>query len=310
MKRRYVLTLLAVSALILVPDVRAGASLNLNPSAKTVMVNEEFSLKILVDTGGENIGGVGAKILFDPEKILATKIVSGEIMADYPAAIIDNTSGKLTISGIAGSADDLFSGADIFATVTFRAVAAGQTKISFAFQPGATTDSNVAVSYGNGDILSQVNQSTITIEGTGGGGDGDDDDNDDDDGTGGGDDEYTATPAEDDDNDSLISQLLSLINPSGYQSGYTPPGRSNSEVLSADSPLPRQSPITDPSQSQSGGREPVFTSEPQRPAVYQLTDNARYIQTGAAGVSGAGLAYGAVKLIAWLKKRKQNRLWT
>lgn len=161
--------LLALLLLLLtsVTPVRAQGSLVLAPESKnftlTVNLEEEFSLKVLIDTFGQSAGGGGVKLNFDPARLKALEIIPGSIFGDYPGAVIDNAKGKITISGLASSTNNMFSGQGIFATIKWKSLKPGNTEITFDFQPGSTTDSNIAVTFGNGDILTQVNTAKINV---------------------------------------------------------------------------------------------------------------------------------------------------
>jgi hypothetical protein len=141
----------------------AGASLKFDPSVIETTVNSESSVNIIIDTSGESVGGAGAKIKYNPQEIQIIKIVTGTSFSDYPNASFDNSIGRMIISGIAGSDNQLFNGKGIFAQITFKILVNKQSLISFIFTPGITTDSNIAVTYGNGDILSEVGNLTIKI---------------------------------------------------------------------------------------------------------------------------------------------------
>ncbi len=150
-------------------EVKAvNASFLFNPETKTIQNGTEFTLDLMIDTGGESVGGGGAKIIFDPKKIQVTKIIPGSVFADYPTATFDNQSGKVNISGIISSPDQQFNGNGIFATLRLVAIDVGITKMNFEYTPGETKDSNIAITHEPWDILSMVNVITLTVEkGTG-----------------------------------------------------------------------------------------------------------------------------------------------
>lgn len=144
------------------PIAAADPSLLFDPNQIKTTLGEVFTVSIKVDTGGYESGGVGSIIIYDPYMFAATTIQTGQIFTDYPMSSINNEKGKITISGIAASTEHLFSGSGEFAKVTFKPIQIGQSEINFAFQPGLTTDSNIAVTFGNGDILTKINKIEIT----------------------------------------------------------------------------------------------------------------------------------------------------
>lgn len=139
----------------------ADPSLEFDPSTINHALNEPFTVSVMVNTAGYASGGVGTIINYDPFMISATAIQTGQIFTDYPMSSINNQRGKITISGIAASPDHLFSGTGEFARITFKPNQLGHSDITFSFEPGSTTDSNIAVTFGSGDILTKVNQLTI-----------------------------------------------------------------------------------------------------------------------------------------------------
>ncbi len=143
--------------------VAADPSLLFTPTSFDASLNHPFNVTVTVDTAGFSAGGVGAIINYDPFMLAASSIQTGTIFADYPLSSINNEKGKITISGIAASQDHLYSGTGVFATITFTPKQLGFNTISFAFEPGLTTDSNIAVTFGNGDILSKVNKVNVNV---------------------------------------------------------------------------------------------------------------------------------------------------
>lgn len=161
-----ILLCLGVWALLgLAQSIQAG-SMQFSQTSLTPKQGELFEVGVVVDTKSESIGGAGARIKFDPKLVIVDSVAVGDIFADYPQVKHDNMKGELVISGISANNNSFFSGQGILATVRWQAVAAGDTKISFDFTPGSTTDSNMAVTFGNGDILSQVNELSLNIKST------------------------------------------------------------------------------------------------------------------------------------------------
>jgi len=146
--------------------VRAGTppSLMFSPVEVTTNLGDNFTLDVNIDTGGQKVGGAGAQIFYDPLFLQAVSIENGTIFSDYPSSDFDNNQGKIIISGIVSPITNLYSGSGLFAKVTFKSVNSGVSSVKFNFVPGSTTDSNIAVVSGSGDILSEVNQANITIQ--------------------------------------------------------------------------------------------------------------------------------------------------
>jgi hypothetical protein len=156
-----------VFCLFTTTSVSAQASLLFDPSQRTVNKGELFDLFINIDTNGEKVGGTGARITYDPAYINVISIIPGSVFEDYPSASFDNSTGQVVISGISASIDKLFSGTGLYAQLKVLPVSAGSSQIKFEFQPGSTTDSNIAVTYEPWDILGKVNTFDVTIKETG-----------------------------------------------------------------------------------------------------------------------------------------------
>lgn len=138
-------------------ETESVPSLLFSPSQATGIAGSTFTVSIIVDTADQPINGAGAKITFDPAYLQGVSIQPGTIFANYATTSIDNATGKIVISAISNSLSDSFTGLDSLATITFRVVKTGLTNANFVFTPGSTTDSNLAVTTGNGDILERVN---------------------------------------------------------------------------------------------------------------------------------------------------------
>ena len=146
----------------------ASASLKFEPSSIEAQANQNFSAKIIIDTAGQSVGGAGAKLIYNPTLIAIVSIEPGTPFSDYPTINFDNRSGRAVISGIVPSPDQLFSGKGTFAVVNFQTISSGITEVSFDFEPGSTTDSNIAVTHGNGDVLGEVGELNVNIGEEGG----------------------------------------------------------------------------------------------------------------------------------------------
>jgi len=240
---------IALSILLFASPVKAvEPSLTFSPSVLNVQGDSEIIASVILNTGGQGVSGAGVRINFDPYYLSAIRIHPSDIFADYPASIIDNEHGKITISGIASSPTDLYNGEGTFADIVFRPYHSGTSKVNFIFTPGDTTDSNIAVMTGNGDILSSVNELTVNITAANGGGASTE--------------IPTPTPTS---NDSTIISLINSQNETikriastlglskiADQYATARPGRTAITEDESDplAPLVRQDPITDPSTTQ------------------------------------------------------------
>lgn len=166
------IALMSLSFVLLTSPVAAFAStLSLSPSTGTFNRSCPFSLQIKLDTGGVQTDGTDAILLYDNSRLTATSVAPGTIYADYPGTNVDDTSGKVTVSGLA-SVSQPFSGQGVFATVNFTVkdnAPTGATQVKFDFDPNnmaKTTDSNVVQRGTVQDTLSSVVNGNYTV-GTG-----------------------------------------------------------------------------------------------------------------------------------------------
>lgn len=170
MKR--LIQLLVISYWLLVsPAAALAASLSLSPTSGTFNKGCNFSLQIILDTGPAQTDGTDAIVTYDQSKFTATSISSGSIYPDYPGNNIDDTTGKLTVSGLA-SVSSPFTGKGTLATVNFtvkETAGPGVSQVKFVFDgndKSNTTDSNVVERGTVADVLSSVVNGNYTV-GTG-----------------------------------------------------------------------------------------------------------------------------------------------
>ena len=151
----------------------SAATLSVSPSAKTVNVGDTFTVDVLLDTQGQPIDGVDIKSLnYNPYYMQlvdadaatdGTQIAAGTLMPSTLANSADTVNGKVVFSQITNAGTN-YTGSGKLATLTFKAITAGPSNLTFDFVQGATTDSNVA-SQGN-DILSSVTNGQYIINNT------------------------------------------------------------------------------------------------------------------------------------------------
>lgn len=168
--RSLVALILSIVALAL-PASALASTLSLSPISGTVNRGCDLSVSINLDTQGINTDGTDAYLLFDKTVFTAKTINSGAIYPDYPGNAVDNTNGKVVVSGLA-SVSQPFTGAGTLATVVFtvnQTAPLGTSAIRFDFDPAnlsKTTDSNVVERSTIRDTLTSVTNGIYTI-GTG-----------------------------------------------------------------------------------------------------------------------------------------------
>ncbi|MEQ1499820.1 MAG: dockerin type I domain-containing protein [Parcubacteria group bacterium] len=147
-----------------------SATLVLSPSSTSVSVNSTFTVNILLDTTGQPTYGVDInRLRFNPAILqvvdadVATagvQVTLGSLMSVATLNSADNTGGSIQLSQLA-TPGNTFTGSGTFATITFRAISAGTSNVTFDFTSGNGTDTNVA---GLGsDLLTSAPSASYTV---------------------------------------------------------------------------------------------------------------------------------------------------
>lgn len=164
-------TILYLSLGFLAPALALAATLSLSPSTGTFNKGCNFSTDIVLDTASAQTDGTDAILFYDNSRLSANTISQGTIYSDYPGSNIDDTNGKITISGLAAFGHP-FVGKGTLATVNWTVkdtAQAGATQVKFDFDSNdktKTTDSNVVEDGTTNEILASVTNGSYTI-GTG-----------------------------------------------------------------------------------------------------------------------------------------------
>lgn len=140
-----------------------GPSLTFNPENVSVPPDSKFTTDIFIDTASQDVSGAGIIFNYDPYLVQIEYIDTYPIFDDFPTVAYDNSVGHVIISGIKIKKDSFFNGKATIATVGWKSVSEGSATVMYEFTPGNTRDSNIAVQYANGDILSWVNTLQIQI---------------------------------------------------------------------------------------------------------------------------------------------------
>lgn len=171
-----VMGLVSMLTFAVFPANALAATLSLSPSSGTFNRGCPVILDINVDTGGEDTDGTDAILIYDNSRLTANSSainteLNPKIYTDFPGNNVDDSAGKITISGLASVAS-AFKGSGTLAKVTFTVkdtAPTGATVVKFDFDNNdktKTTDSNVVKRGDVVDILSSVTNGNYTI-GTG-----------------------------------------------------------------------------------------------------------------------------------------------
>lgn len=163
-----------LSYLVVSPAAAMAATLTLNPASGTFNKSCEVTVRIDLDTQSVQTDGTDVILIYNPSQLSSStsQITNGTVYPDYPGNSVDNTAGKISISGIS-SVSSPFTGTGTFATVKFNVAntltANTPVTIKFDFDPNnktKTTDTNIVERGTIADVLSSVTDGSFTA-GTG-----------------------------------------------------------------------------------------------------------------------------------------------
>ena len=161
------------------------AKVYFNPGSGTVQLNSsgQFSVDVMVNTGGEDSAGADVIVEFDVADLefvsgtypSSTSFYPNNNVVSFPSAANANTSGTISLARTvsapaAGDPVVYTNGTGVFATLTFEPlVEAGEVVVlDFDFTLGDTTDTNVTGtdSEVNPDVLGEATLARLTIGGS------------------------------------------------------------------------------------------------------------------------------------------------
>ena len=121
-----------------------AATLSLFPSKSSVLIEETFSVDILLDTTGANTDGIDIKYLnFNPTLLEVVQVLPGTLYPSTQVNTFDNTAGTINFSQIT-TGGSTYNGSGTLATITFKTLSAGKAALSFDFELDNTRDTNIA----------------------------------------------------------------------------------------------------------------------------------------------------------------------
>jgi len=149
-------------------DTNKGSSINLVASKTDVRVGENITVTASVFST-KSTDGVDLVLNFDPKLLqieatsTASPVITSNLYSDYPLNQVDNTLGKVLVSGIS-SLDKGVIPNGALATLVFKAKAAGKASINVEFQKGKTNDSNITETKTSKDLLESVTNIELNIK--------------------------------------------------------------------------------------------------------------------------------------------------
>jgi len=161
--------LAAGSLFLFFASVAQAATLAVSPASTSTTVGNTFSVNILLDTQSQAAYGVDVYSLhFNPTLLQVVsastsslQIAPGTLMSNTVYNVASNAAGTVQFSQTPTVSGSNFTGSGVLATVTFRAIAAGTSNLTFDFSAGSTNQCDVAGLYTN--LLSSVTNGTVTV---------------------------------------------------------------------------------------------------------------------------------------------------
>lgn len=140
----------------------AGASFGFSQDEVTSKPAETFTVQMLLSSP-QAIDAVDALVSFDPSMISVEKASKGEIFEIYPMKSTDNKKGLVKIS--AASREQFFQGENgVFATLTFKSLSTGETKISYQYETQEESHSDTDVMSQGTDLLRETQDLEVSIQ--------------------------------------------------------------------------------------------------------------------------------------------------
>ena len=145
-----------------------AAFLKFDKASVEVNVDETFDIQLIVDPGSEQITSIDSYITYDSAIVNAQTVTDGEY---FPTVLNNLTTGNVYVAGLVDSPSDFKTGVGTVATVTFKAVAEGETDLIYDCDGAATVTSKVIKNDINSTNIIQCSQNgtaviTVSVAGT------------------------------------------------------------------------------------------------------------------------------------------------
>ncbi|MFC1789502.1 cohesin domain-containing protein [Patescibacteria group bacterium] len=138
----------------------SGASLYLSPNEGTFFVGSTFDISVFVNTGINDVNSVRVDLKFDPKKIQIANPTTGRSFISVWVAqpTYSNIEGTASFQGGIPS-PGINTSAGLVSTITFRAIAPGETNIYFM------NSSRVLLNDGKGtDVLNSISRGVYELK--------------------------------------------------------------------------------------------------------------------------------------------------
>lgn len=160
-----------------VAEKTATATFSTDPELVEVAVGETFSVDAILSVENGRSVSVDMRMLYDPTVLEVVDIMEDEdgmqvgtgslFGGNYVMNTVDEDEGLIRVSAANMDPDKYFSGSDIFATVTFQAIAPSEkAAVYFDYQPFEeqnTSDTDVMLEKESIDVLNEVRGTTVVV---------------------------------------------------------------------------------------------------------------------------------------------------
>lgn len=123
-------------------------------------VGRTVTAVVSLSTANNKTDGATAVLAYDPRYLTYVSTENGTLYNDYVKPKIDTKTNTVTITAIT-DANTYFTGQGVFAKITFRAKAKGQTSIDFVKADNASKSSIAAQGK---DVLGEATRAVVTIQ--------------------------------------------------------------------------------------------------------------------------------------------------
>ena len=141
-----------------------AASIVLNPPFGDVAEGKDLEVRVVVKGQDELVDGVDANIAYDVNFLKVKEMKKGEFFSNYPTFKDDN--GQVKITALAPKEGVKIFGDITVATLIFEVQDSGETKLTVAFEEGATSESNIAEHGTAKDLLEEVTSGSYKVTAT------------------------------------------------------------------------------------------------------------------------------------------------
>jgi hypothetical protein len=133
-----------------------AASLSISPSTGVYTAGQVFSARVIVNTNGASVNAADGTLKFNPSEITVLSVSKGPIFNLWTSEpTFSNAAGSITFSG--GSPTGYTGSSGTVISITFKAAAAGNPKVSFS-------GGSVLAADGRGtNVLTTMNSAAFTI---------------------------------------------------------------------------------------------------------------------------------------------------